>query len=282
MSRLLNIACLQVRPRGEIELAVDEALRLARTAVDNDAQFLALPEYCGGLRTEGSAIVPPAAPEETHAMLQGLREFATSKNVWIAIGSIAVPASDGKIFNRGFVIDPAGDIQSRYDKLHMFDIQLSDSEVYRESAFVCSGSRVVVTEAPFGRIGHSICYDLRFPHLYRDLAKAGAEVLMVPAAFTKRTGEAHWHVLNRARAIENGAFVVAPCSVGEIEGGGECFGHSLIVDPWGVVLADGGPEPGIAQATIDLDQVIKTRMKIPSLEHDRPYNKIGADRREVA
>ena len=140
MPRLLNIACLQVRPRGEIEAAVDEALRLARAAVDNDAQFLALPEYCGGLRTEGSAIVPPAAPEETHAMLQGLREFATSKNVWIAIGSIAIPASDGKIFNRGFVIDPAGDIQSRYDKLHMFDIQLSDSEVYRESAYVCSGS----------------------------------------------------------------------------------------------------------------------------------------------
>ena len=282
MPRLINIACLQVRPQAEIKAALGEALTLANTAVDNGADLLTLPEYCGGLRTHDGAIIPPTAPEDTHAMLQGLRNFAVSKSVWVAIGSIAVPAPNGKVFNRGFVIDTAGHIMSRYDKIHMFDIQLSGSEVYRESTFVCAGSQAVVTETPFGYLGHSICYDLRFPHLYRDLAKAGAEVLMVPAAFTKRTGEAHWHVLNRARAIENGAFVVAPCSVGEVEGGGECFGHSLIVDPWGVVLADGGPEPGIAQATIDLDQVIKTRMKIPSLQHDRPYNKIGADRREVA
>ena len=282
MPRLLNIACLQVQPKGEIGLALDEALALAEVAADNGAKLLTLPEYCGGLRTRNGAIIPPSAPEETHAMLQGLRDFATSRSVWIAIGSIAVPAGDGKVFNRGFVIDPAGNIISRYDKIHMFDIQLSDFEVYKESTHVCEGSQAVVTDTPFGQLGHSICYDLRFPHLYRNLAKAGAEILLVPAAFTKKTGEAHWHILNRARAIENGAFVVAACSVGEIEGGGECFGHSLIVDPWGEVLADGGPDPGITQTIIDLDQVKKIRMKIPSLEHDRPYAGAGAARRKVA
>jgi deaminated glutathione amidase len=276
MTRPLHIACLQTRPRPDFQSALEEALGLAATAVDGGAEFLALPEYCGGLKTEGSALVPPAAPEDDHPVLQGLREFAGAQNIWIAIGSVAVPGPESKIRNRGFVIDNTGEIRSRYDKIHMFDIQLSDTEVYRESALVSGGHQAVLTDTPFAVVGHSICYDLRFPALYRDLAQAGAEILMVPAAFTKKTGEAHWHVLNRARAIENGAYVVAPCAIGMVEGGGESYGHSLIINPWGEVIADGGTAPGIVQATIDLDQVAAARAKIPSLEHDRSFTSSGA------
>jgi predicted amidohydrolase len=155
----------------------------------------------------------------------------------------------------------------------MFDVQLSEAEVYRESAFVSPGAEAVIEDTPWGRIGHTICYDLRFPHLYRDLARAGAEILTVPAAFTRKTGAAHWHVLNRARAIENGAFVVASAACGPVPGGGETYGHSLIVDPWGVVLADAGDGPGVVQARIDLDEVAAARTRIPSLGHDRDYRR---------
>jgi len=282
MTRSVNVACLQVRPQAKIPAALDAALEQAQAAVDGGAEMLALPEYCGGLKTEGSALVPPSAAEGGHLFLQGMCKFARANEVWIAIGSIAVPGPEGRIFNRGFTVDPSGQICSRYNKIHMFDIQLSETEVYRESALVCGGDQAIITDTPFAKLGHSICYDLRFPYLYRNLAQAGAEVMMVPAAFTKKTGEAHWHVLNRARAIENGAFVVAPCSVGTVEGGGECYGHSLIVDPWGTVLADGGVEPGVVATTIDLDQVAEARGKIPSLEHDRPFNLGEPAQRDVA
>ena len=282
MTRSLNIACLQTRPRADFHSALDEALGLAEEAVDVGAEMLVLPEYCGGLKTDGAMIAPPVAPECDHEVLRGLREFAGANRVWITVGSIAVPGPGGKIFNRGLVIDDAGEVRSRYDKIHLFDIQLSEAEVYRESALICAGNRAVLTDTPFGRMGHSICYDLRFPHLYRHLAQAGAEMLLVPAAFTKKTGEAHWHVLNRARAIENGAFVIAPCAVGPIDGGGESYGHSLIIDPWGRVLADGGTVPGAIHATIDLDLVAEARQKIPSLEHDRTFGPGDAQQRDIA
>ncbi|MFK7943918.1 MAG: nitrilase-related carbon-nitrogen hydrolase, partial [Paracoccaceae bacterium] len=159
----------------------------------------------------------------------------------------------------------------RYDKIHMFDIQLSATQVYEESAMVSPGDSAALHETPWGMLGHTICYDVRFPHLYRDLSQAGAEMLAVPAAFTKATGEMHWHILNRARAIENGAFVIAPCAQGAVPGGGEAYGHSLIIDPMGNVLADGGEKPGVVMARIDLDDVATARAKIPSLSHDRPY-----------
>ena len=162
----------------------------------------------------------------------------------------------------------------------MFDIQLSESAVYQESAMVAPGDGAALHETPWGLLGHTICYDVRFPHLYRDLAQAGAEMLAVPAAFTKATGEMHWHILNQARAIENGAFVIAPCAHGAVPGGGEAYGHSLIIDPMGKVLADGGEGPGVAMAMIDLEEVAVARAKIPSLSHDRPYT--GADQRQMA
>ena len=255
-----------------VNSALDEALALAKQAVKAGAQFLFLPEYCGGLMSKDAALVPPAYAEMEHPFLATFHGFARDYDVWSMIGSIAVTGPAGKIINRGFVLDARGEVVSRYDKIHMFDIQMSDTEVYRESACVSPGENSCLVGTDFAKIGHTICYDLRFPHLYRDLAKAGAEILCAPAALTKKTGEAHWHVLNRARAIENGAFVVSPCAVGPVNGGGEAYGHSLIIDPWGEVLVDGGDNHGVVTAKIDLDKVDEARSKIPSLTHDRPYN----------
>ena len=278
MPRPLNVACLQTRPMPDFATATEEALGLAEQAVAQGAEFLALPEYCGGLVSEGSAIKAPAATDDAHPVVGALRGFAADRGVWVLIGSVAVPGpaglgtgNDSKIINRGFLIDDKGAIRGRYDKIHMFDIQLSETAVYQESAMVAPGDCAALHQTPWGVLGHTICYDVRFPHLYRDLAQAGAEMLAVPAAFTKATGEMHWHILNRARAIENGAFVIAPCAHGEVPGGGAAYGHSLIIDPMGKVLADGGEGPGVALATIDLDEVAAARAKIPSLSHDRPY-----------
>jgi predicted amidohydrolase len=282
MTRSINVACLQTRPQPDFAPALAEALDLAAHAVAGGAEFLALPEYCGGLKTEGAALIPPVAREENHPVLKGLRDFAKANTVWISIGSIAVPGPQGKILNRSFLVDNTGTIRNRYDKIHMFDIQLSETEVYRESARVSAGDHAVVSPTTFGVLGHSICYDLRFPALYRELAQAGAEILLVPAAFTRKTGEAHWHILNRARAIENGAFVIAACAVGEVAGGGESYGHSLIISPWGEILADGGAAAGIASATIDLDDVEAARTKIPSLSHDRIFTLVKAQTLDVA
>ncbi len=271
MPRPLHIACLQTRPMPDFDSAITEALGLAERAVAEGAELLCLPEYCGALVSRDGVIVPPSAPEADHPALAALRDFAASKQVWMQVGSVAVDGPDGRIVNRGFLLDAGGGIRARYDKIHMFDIQLSETEVYRESTFVSPGSAAVIEETPWGSVGHTICYDLRFPQLYRDLARAGAEILTVPAAFTAKTGAAHWHVLNRARAIENGAFVVAACAFGPCPGGGAAYGHSLIVDPWGKVLADGGEGPAVVGAVIDLDEVAAARARIPSLSHDRSY-----------
>ncbi|MGI9372718.1 MAG: carbon-nitrogen hydrolase family protein [Hyphomicrobiales bacterium] len=282
MPRQLNVACLQTRPMPDFDTALNEALGLAERAVKDGAEFLFLPEYCGGLLTDGPALVPPVANEESHPVVRGLQEFARDNKVWISIGSVAVPGPEGKILNRSLMVDAKGMIVSRYDKIHMFDIQLSETEVYQESAKVSAGNQAVLTQTPMAVFGHSICYDLRFPYLYRDLAHAGAEILLTPAAFTKKTSEAHWHVLNQARAIENGAFVIAACAVGDVPGGGEAYGHSLIIAPWGDILADGGEGDGVAQALIDLDEVAVARAKIPNLQHDREFTILDTSRKDVA
>jgi len=248
---------------------------MAHAAADAGAQMLFLPEYCGGLATEGAAVAPPSASEGAHPFLAAMRDFARARGVWVNLGSIAVDAPDGRILNRGIMLDASGDIHGRYDKINMFDIQLSETEVYRESARVSPGDRLVIHHTPLARIGHTICYDLRFAGLFRRLAQAGAEVLICPAAFTRKTGEAHWHVLNRARAIENTRFMVSACATGAVPGGGECYGHSLIVGPWGEVLADGGPAPGVVSARIDLDAVAEAEARIPSLRADRPFALAG-------
>ncbi len=253
----------------DFSTALDEAVLRAEVAVSVGAEILLLPEYCGGLKTEGRSFVPPAANETDHPVLQGLREFAQSKQVWMVVGSVAIAAPCGKAFNRGFVLDSSGEIRARYDKLHLFDIDVG-SQQYRESESVVAGKDAVVCDTPYGRLGFSICYDLRFPHLYRFLAQAGAELLLIPAAFTQKTGEAHWHVLNRARAIETGSFVIAPCAVGAVVGGGESYGHSLVVNPWGEVVVDAGAFPGVVHTTIDLDEVAAARQQIPSWNVNKP------------
>ena len=269
--RQFNIACLQTSPRPDFQAALDEAISLAEKATAAGADIITLPEYCGGLKTVGSAFAPPFETEENHPVLKGLRDFAKNKKKFILIGSIAISGPADKILNRSYIIDDFGNIISRYDKIHLFDIKLSENELYRESSTVHGGETAVICQTPLGCFGQTICYDLRFPHLFRDLSQAGAEILFVPAAFTKKTGEAHWHVLNRARAIENGAFVVAPCAVGKVEGGGECYGHSLIINPWGEVLADAGADSGFINVNIDLEEVDSTRKRIPSLSHDKAF-----------
>ncbi|MEX1235398.1 MAG: carbon-nitrogen hydrolase family protein [Roseovarius sp.] len=274
MPRPLDIACLQLRPMPDMDAALDEALPLAREAVEGGAQMLFLPEYCGGLRSDGAAVAPPSAPEDTHPFLAAMQDFARQSGVWIHLGSVAVDGPDGRIINRGFMLSPEGAVTGRYDKIHLFDIQLSDGEVYRESDRVDPGNCAVIHDTPLARIGHTICYDLRFARLFRNLAQAGGEILTCPAAFTAKTGAAHWHVLNRARAIETTRFVVSAAQVGPVPGGGATYGHSLIVDPWGTVLADGGEGPGVIAAQIDLDMIAQTEGRIPSLMNDAPFQQV--------
>ena len=282
MQNLLTIACLQTRPMPDMASALAEALPLAEQAVAAGAKMLFLPEYCGGLKTNGAQVCPPKAEQSDHAFLAAFREFAKQNEVWVNLGSIAVTGEGGKFANRGFMIDARGGIYGTYDKVHLFDVQLSEGEIYRESDTVLRGETAVVHHTPLAAIGHTICYDLRFPNLYRDLAQAGADILCCPAAFTKRTGEAHWHILNRARAIENTRFVVSACAVGPVPGGGESYGHSLIIDPWGGVLADGGDQPGVVFAELDLAMVGQTQSAIPSLSHDRPFGSAKNPVRSVA
>ena len=275
----VRIGCVQSRPLATFDEAIEEARRIAGDAVAAGAELVCLPEYCGGLKSEGGLLVPPAAPEAQHPVLDALRGFASESRVWTLIGSIAVDGPGDRLINRGYVIDDRGDIRARYDKIFLFDVDLSPTQQYRESAVVAPGGQAVVADTPWGRLGMTICYDLRFPQLYRALAQAGAEILAVPAAFTKMTGEAHWHVLNRARAIENGAVVVAPCAVGAVPGGGAAYGHSLVVSPWGEVLADGGDGVGYIVTTVDVESVATARGRIPSLRHDRQFSDPGEPHR---
>jgi len=278
MKRNVNIACLQTKAFSKAADALEHAIELATQAVTDGAQLLILPEYAGGLKTVGKFFDPPVYDEDKHPVVNGLREFAKANKVWIVLGSVAIKGDgdangdEAKFINRTFVIDSDGAIQARYSKLHLFDIEISETQSYKESEKVQHGDQAVVVDTPFGKLGLSICYDLRFPNLYRDLAQAGAEILLVPAAFTKKTGQAHWHILNQARAIENGAFVVAACAVGTIPGGGESYGHSLVIDPWGGIVAEGGTQTAVVQCTINVDDVTQTRKRIPSLSHDKPYS----------
>ena len=271
MSKPFKAACIQFCAVPEIEKNLETSLRLTRKAAAAGAQLILLPEYFSGIRTEGSRLIPTAFREEEHPALPAFNTLARELGLWILLGSLAVIRPDGKIANRGYMFDPSGRVSARYDKIHLFDVDLGEGKDYRESATIAPGSEAVVAETPWGGLGLSVCYDLRFPLLYRALAQNGATMLAIPAAFTRLTGRAHWHVLNRARAIENGAYVLAPCQNGTLAGGGECFGHSLIVDPWGEVLADGGDEEGVIVTEIDPREVIQARSRIPALQHDRDF-----------
>lgn len=275
MSKPFALACVQNSAVAEVARNIEIASRLTHEACDRGAGLVCLPEYFSGVELRGGLLHPAAFAEDRHPVLQAFADLARDRRAWLLLGSLGVLAGDGRIFNRAYLLDPAGNVAARYDKIHMFDVELAAGEPLRESATIAPGDRAVTADTEFARIGFSICYDLRFPHLYRRLAQAGAEILTVPAAFTRMTGEAHWHVLNRARAIENGCFVAAPCQYGTLPGGAECFGHSLIVDPWGEVLADGGEAEGVILAQIDPAQVQRARARVPAITHDRAFSGPG-------
>ncbi len=267
----LTVACIQNSAQSEIVPNLEETATLTRQAASEGAQFVCLPEYFSCLDVIGNMLLAHPLPEDEHPALPLFTGLARDLKIQVLLGSLAIDTGGEKFVNRSFMISDTGEITARYDKIHLFDVDLPGGESYRESASVAPGDQAVLAPTPWGPLGMSICYDLRFPRLYRALAQAGAGMLTVPAAFTKTTGEAHWHVLMRARAIENGCFVFAPSQYGVHASGSACFGHSLIVDPWGRVLDDAGEEAGYALAECDLDEVGKARGMIASLQHDRDF-----------
>jgi len=267
----LRVACAQLRTGIEIVANIDHASALIRDAAGKGARFIATPEMTNLLDIRPGMARPKIVAESDDKTLAALRALADELGVWLLIGSIAVAVEgEDRLANRSVLIAPDGSVRARYDKIHMFDVEVGDGQSYRESRAYRPGERAGLAEAEFGVLGMTICYDVRFPHLYRKLAQAGAEILTIPAAFTRVTGQAHWHVLVRTRAIETGSFVLAPAQGGKHEDGRETFGHSLIVSPWGEVLAEkADDEPGVIVADIDLDAVTKARGRIPSLGNDQ-------------
>ena len=254
-------------PARNIEAASD----LVRDAVADGAQIVFTPENTLVMEAGGRQIFEVTRPEDETPAVSQLAALAQDLGIWLNVGSLAIKVAADKVANRSFLMGPDGRIHARYDKIHMFDVELPNGETYEESRNYRPGGEAVVADTPFGRLGLTICYDLRFPHLYRALAKAGASYLTVPSAFTQVTGDAHWHVLLRARAIETGCFVFAAAQSGTHENGRKTFGHSLIVGPWGDVLADGGPQTGVVTADIDPARVSEARGHIPALQHDRDF-----------
>lgn len=269
----IRVAALQMRSGQDVKRNADEFEALVREAAAQGATYIQSPEMTGTLMPNRTALMAVLESQENDLIVKTASRLAADLGVFIHIGSTAIARGDGKIANRAFLFGPDGGLIATYDKIHMFDVDLDNGERWRESATYEPGTISVIADLPFARLGLSICYDLRFPQLYRAQALAGAQILSVPAAFTRQTGEAHWHVLLRARAIENGAFVIAAAQGGSHESGRETFGHSLIVDPWGRVLAEANhDEPAVIITDIDLDAVTQARMKIPNLKNVREFN----------
>jgi len=273
MSQTFTAACVQNCADIDPERTASRAEELMRQAARKGADLICAPEFFSCLDVQKDGLETAPFTEAEHPMLPRFGDLARELESWLLLGSLAVigEGDDHRLCNRSFLIDAAGNVVARYDKIHLFDIDLDKDEVYRESSQFQPGKSATIAPTPWGLMGMTICYDARFPHLYRDLAKAGASILTVPAAFTKRTGQAHWHVLLRARAIETGCFVIAPCQSG-VHGIGATYGHSLIIDPWGEILAEGdADEEDVVLAEIDLGLVAKAQGRIPALKHDRGY-----------
>ena len=273
-SSAFKVGLVQMRSGLDPQANLAAALAFVEEAAGAGADYVLTPEMTNIMEVKRERLFATIANEELDPTLAALREAARRLAIYVHIGSLAVKASPDKAANRSFLIDRRGDVVARYDKIYMFDVDLANGESYRESRNYRPGDLAVVTDLPWGRLGVTICYDLRFPALYRALAEAGASFFSIPSAFTRQTGEAHWHVLMRARAIENGSFVFAAAQGGKHENGRETFGHSLVVDPWGRILAEGGTEPGVILADIDPAQISAARSRIPSLHHGRRFEMI--------
>ena len=271
MNAKFKVACVQNSARPDVADSMREVAALVRRARDAGADFITTPENVAMIEPRRQRVLEKALPEEGHDALEAFRELAIETGAWLLAGSLTIKVEPEKVANRSYLFDPSGKVVAKYDKMHMFDVDLAGGESYRESRTYRAGSRAVLAPLPWGVLGMTICYDLRFPYLYRDLAKAGAQFLTVPSAFTRPTGRAHWHVLLRARAIENGCYLFAAAQCGEHEGGRKTYGHSLIIDPWGEILADGGEEPGVITAEVDMARIAECRSMVPSLNHDRDY-----------
>jgi predicted amidohydrolase len=271
MTGTFRAACVQMRTGLDVAANIAAAEKLIREAKQAGAGFVATPEMTSLFEAESDALFAKVRIEDDDVALKAFRRLAEELSLWLLIGSLPIKVGERQCANRQFLINPKGQPVAWYDKVHMFDVDLPGGETYRESRNYRRGERAVVADLPWGKLGLSVCYDLRFPQLYRTLAKAGASFLVIPAAFTHTTGQAHWHVLQRARAIETGCFVIAPAQGGKHENGRRTFGHSLIVDPWGEVLAEGGEDPGVVVADIDPSKVTEARARVPALTHDRPF-----------
>jgi deaminated glutathione amidase len=266
-----RVALIQMRSGRSPAANLDAAAKLIGEAKAGGADYVQTPEMTNILEARRDALIAAIRPEHEDPSLAAFRDLARHHRLWLHLGSLALKISPDRAVNRGFLIDPRGEIAARYDKIHMFDVDLPNGESYRESRSYTAGEHAVTANLPWGRLGLTICYDLRFPGLYRALAEAGSMFLAIPSSFTKQTGEAHWHVLNRARAIENGCFVFAAAQGGSHENGRDTFGHSLIIDPWGRVLAEGDVDPAVVIAEIDPRAVTAARARIPSLQHGRRF-----------
>jgi deaminated glutathione amidase len=272
----IRVACVQMRSGTDVAENIVAASALIREAAAGGATLIATPEMTTLLDRKPGAVRERSTTEAADPGLAAFRALAKELAVTLLIGSIAIRADEGKCANRSFLIGPDGEIITTYDKIHMFDVQLNAGNIYRESDSYAAGSAAVIADIPDAKLGLTVCYDVRFPDLYRTLAWAGAKIIAVPAAFTRITGEAHWHILLRSRAIETGCFIIAPAQGGKHQDGRETFGHSLIIDPWGEILAEGGVDPGVISATLDLSKVDEVRGKVPSLKHVRPFKAAGA------
>jgi predicted amidohydrolase len=271
-NRTFRVGLVQMCTGRDVERNLADAGALIREAAAKGASYVQTPEITTIMELKRERLFAAIRPEEDNPAVAWFAALAAELGLWLHVGSLAVLAPNGKIANRSLLFAPTGEIAGRFDKIHMFDVELPGGESYRESRNYQAGNAGTLAELPWGTLGLTVCYDLRFPHLYRALAKAGADFLAIPSAFTRQTGEAHWHVLLRARAIENGAFVLAAAQAGKHECGRETYGHSLIVAPWGEVLAEGsGAEPGVIVADVDPAKVAEARARIPSLQHDRPF-----------
>jgi len=266
----IRVACVQNTATRDIAANVDRVCARIDEAAEGGARLVALPETVGLIEPVNERIPAATYSEAEDIGLAAFRARARTHGIMLLVGSQLI--RDGaNIYNRSFLLDEQGEIRARYDKLHMFDIELKNGEAYRESDAITPGDRAVLVETALGKIGLSVCYDLRFGALYRALAQAGAELITIPAAFTQTTGKAHWHTLVRARAIETGCYVLAPNQCGHHCDRRYSYGHSLIVDPWGEILADGGAQPGVIYADLDLAEVARVRGRIPSLRNERPF-----------
>lgn len=263
--------CIQTNATPDVSANIKTACDLVRGAHAKGAKLVLMPENVAMMDFGRPNILAKSFPEDKHPALPVFSDLARDLGIWLHGGSLQILLADQMVANRTYVFNPKGETVASYDKIHMFDVDLDGGESYRESQTFKPGERAVMAQTDMGGLGLAICYDLRFPHLFRAYGKAGAIMMCAPAAFTKQTGEAHWHVLQRARAIENGAYMLSPAQCGTHAGGRQTYGHAVIISPWGEVLADAGDEVGFITAAIDPKEALAARKKIPALSHDRPF-----------